>query len=587
MSHLSPRESRRFIPAVFVLVGAGLCACGAEQPAPAVANSPSPEPPAPSTLTAELIAANTSNVPAPAFPQGDPGFTAAPPLPEGVLDIPYPHIDDWDQEIQTQLSDGLLHVRGRLGDPAATDRELGTAYARLGMALLTYDLLEAAEVCFLNAETLTTNDFRWPYLLGHVYNRRGDLQKSLAQFQLALDRKDDYVPTLIHLGRARFDQTTFDSAAKLFARAAELDPQCAQAQIGLGKVAASRGDFPSAIEHLESARRIAPTATEINYPLGMAYRGNGNREKAQEFIAKRGGVPAAIGDELMYAVHQLALGRQSYQTKANALMRDGLFEEAVTEYRKAVDSDPSDPANHNNLGMALAKMGDQPGARAAFDAALVQDSADVTAHYNLGTLEASQGHDAKAAGHYRAAIESNPGMLRARFNLANALRRSEQYEASLEHYRAAIEGDPGMSPARLGEVFSLIRLERYADARLRLEEGHESVPEDREIVNTLVRLLAATPQDDLRDAGKALALGESLAATQVSVYHLVTLAMVAAEIGRYEQAAQMQRSAIEVYRQADQTAVVADLQKTLERYERDEPCRDPWPPSDPLLSPTR
>jgi tetratricopeptide (TPR) repeat protein len=175
--------------------------------------------------------------------------------------------------------------------------------------------------------------------------------------------------------------------------------------------------------------------------------------------------------------------------------------------------------------------------------------------------------------------------LQAHNDLADTLRRLGRFEDSLEHYRRVVEGDPRDAKARLSEALALVKLQRYAEARERLDEAHSALPEQRSILAALVRVLAAAPNDEVRDGRRALQLARGLVAKEMSVEDLQTLAMVAAENGVFREAIRFQSRAVEWVEYAGLTDQLAALQDTLRNYQAGRPCRDPWPPGHPLLEP--
>ena len=56
-----------------------------------------------------------------------------------------------------------------------------------------------------------------------------------------------------------------------------------------------------------------------------------------------------------------------------------------------------------------------------------------------------------------------------------------------------------------------------------------------------------------------------------------TMAMTLAELGRFGEAAEVQRALIGAAELARMPGVVRRLTENLRRYERGEPCRTPWP----------
>jgi len=67
-------------------------------------------------------------------------------------------------------------------------------------------------------------------------------------------------------------------------------PTAAMAHSLLGQVALARRDFRAAAEHLEAALAAVPEASRLHVPLAMAYRGLGDRARAEEHLAKAGAV---------------------------------------------------------------------------------------------------------------------------------------------------------------------------------------------------------------------------------------------------------------------------------------------------------
>jgi tetratricopeptide (TPR) repeat protein len=66
----------------------------------------------------------------------------------------------------------------------------------------------------------------------------------------------------------------------LFQRALALDPENAEAQLNLGRIANQRGDTKTAIRHLERAVTLRPDNSAALYQLGLVYKKMGQPEKA-------------------------------------------------------------------------------------------------------------------------------------------------------------------------------------------------------------------------------------------------------------------------------------------------------------------
>jgi hypothetical protein len=126
---------------------------------------------------------------------------------------------------------------------------------------------------------------------------------------------------------------------------------------------------------------------------------------------------------------------------------------------------------------------------------------------------------------------------------------------------------------------TLALLDRFTEARDRLTEGTRTFPDKPGFKWTLARLLAAAPDDRLRNARGALTmaeklLGESQKSLDDGLAVGETYAMALAESGQYATAAAVQRDVrTTVQKSGVPDAVLRRIGDNLNRYERGLPCR--------------
>jgi predicted Zn-dependent protease len=124
---------------------------------------------------------------------------------------------------------------------------------------------------------------------------------------------------------------------------------------------------------------------------------------------------------------------------------------------------------------------------------------------------------------------------------------------------------------------ALVQLHRYEEARARLAEAMTRYPDRTVFAHELARLLAAAPDDSVRDGAKALALVQELLAKEQRTPDLgETMAMALADEGRYDEAVQVQRDLITGAERRGLHDVTGRLSENLALYERHQPCRTPW-----------
>ena len=497
--------------------------------------------------------------------------------PSGLLPVPTPDLDRLEPAVRDRIRFAVSELdrllEGQISEPAESGRRMG----ELCMLFHAHSLHEVAEPCYSNAHQLEPREMRWAYYLGQLYRNAGNAEQSEGFFRRALEADPDYLPTYLALAGVYRDAGRSGDAEDLLLRALAHDPDDGPALIALGKVANVRKDHQQAVRYLERARALVPEATEIHYPLGLAYRGLGRVDEARKLLARRGNVKAPTGDTLMAELRQLETGFRLLQNRGNAAFVQGRYREAVEEFQKAVRAAPENAQVRANLASALSRLGDDEGALVQSREALRLDPDNARANFSLGTLMARGGRDEEAVRHYLRAVAGDPGLLDAHYNLANALGRLGRTAEALRHYSRVVELDPRHGQARYGQGVSLLRLARWPEAREALEASHSALPEVRPIANVLARLLAACPVDRLRDGRRALAIAESNYRTETSLSHVETVAMALAELGRYPEAVQYQEAALTAARNAGRKDLEVVLRANLDRYRSGRPCREPWP----------
>jgi hypothetical protein len=94
--------------------------------------------------------------------------------------------------------------------------------------------------------------------------------------------------------------------------------------------------------------------------------------------------------------------------------------------------------------------------------------------------------------------------------------------------------------------------------------------------HALARLLAAAPEDRVRDGRAALKLVDGLVKGPQSLELAETTAMALAEVGRYKEAVEVQREALTAATSSGLSAAQQRITNNLRLYESGRPCRTPF-----------
>ena len=477
------------------------------------------------------------------------------------------------QPVQRQIRaqyERLQSVQAGSSSDADRARESGT----VAELLMAAESVPAAETFFDRAAALEPTNYRWAYYLGHLHRMKGDSEGAARYFEQSLALRPDDVPSLVWLGNLQLDQGRATTAVASFERALRLQPDLFAALFGLGRAALVSGNYQEAVTRLEAASTASPRATAVNYPLAMAYRQVGRLEEAESRLRARGDGQPPLQDPLMRELAELLESPTVYETRGDRALARGDSRIAVDSYRRGLELFPDRRALKQKLATALAIAGDIDRAVALYQELLAENPRFAEAHFSLGVILLGRGRNDLAIERFSAAVQADPTYLEARLQLANTLRRTRAFERALTAYQGALSVEPRLVEARAGYAATLAAAGRYGAARAWLMESRDSDPARPEFSELLVRLLAAAPDDRVRDGRMAVEVGERLVRQVRSWRTLEALAMALAETGRWSEAEARQREAIEAFGRAG--GATTSLSETLRRYERRQPSRVPW-----------
>ncbi len=135
-------------------------------------------------------------------------------------------------------------------------------------------------------------------LLGDIYFKRGEDERALEKYRLALKLNPDLPEVQTHLGTVYAKRKDVEQAAACFRAAVELLPDSAVPLFNLGSLYLQAGRAADAIPHLSRALEINPDYQEARYNLAAAQVESRQFEPAlrnlQQLLARRGSDPMLL-----------------------------------------------------------------------------------------------------------------------------------------------------------------------------------------------------------------------------------------------------------------------------------------------------
>jgi Tfp pilus assembly protein PilF len=168
------------------------------------------------------------------------------------------------------------------------------------------------------------------------------------------------------------------------------------------------------------------------------------------------------------------------------------FDEAASQFEKAVQLKPFDEKLLNNLGIALYRQTKYDEAMTYYLRAIAVNPLFADSYYNAADACLHGGRDDEALEYYKKALHLRPGRAAAEHNAAVILIRQEKLDEATIYLRAAIRHHPEYAVARNRLAVVLTRKNRISEAIDELNEALRINPRYTEAINNLSKLRGST-----------------------------------------------------------------------------------------------
>jgi tetratricopeptide (TPR) repeat protein len=506
---------------------------------------------------------------------------------QSCLAIP-PGVETLTPGFRAKLQAARQRLSTQLGeDPPAPQQAQAGEFGFLGQLYHSHLLFAPAQACYQATLELRPDDYRAHYYLGYLHQQQSHLDPAAAEFSLALKAKSDLAQAVLRLAAIRIEQGRDQEAVTLLEPWRDTPNLAAWVSYQLGRRALAAGRYQQALEQLQRALSLTPTATRIHYPLAMAWRGLGDRRRARHHLAQRGDREPSFPDPLVTHLEGLIQERQPEFHRAMTAARQHDYPQAIAAFRQGLAADPGNQYARISLARSLYLNGEPEAAQAQLQQ-VIEQRPQPLASFLLGILDDHPGGAPDAEARYQQTLALDPNHSGAHFYLANRLLARRDFSTAADHYRAAHEPLPDHRAARLREVLAGAYGGASEAATLTALEGlHRAYPSDPAIGYYLSRLLTLAAQTSLRDPERADKLATTLYGEYPGPNQAELVALVAAARGQFPRAEQWMDQAIKDAQQMHPPAAPAILEqlRRLREHYRHGLATTETPLGDPLMPP--
>jgi tetratricopeptide (TPR) repeat protein len=200
---------------------------------------------------------------------------------------------------------------------------------------------KGAERAFRRGLEIAPDDPELRNALGWTLFQDGRPTEAVAEYEKALAADPDHVKTHNNLALALVELGRLEEAARHFETSLRFEPK-AEIYSDLGFIMAQLGKNEDALADYQKALDLDPNCASAHFNLAVNFVQAGAFEDAEPHYRQAlAGKPNA----------------ETHNGLGYALARQGRVDEAVAEFRKAVEADPHFVPAYNNLADALAKQG--------------------------------------------------------------------------------------------------------------------------------------------------------------------------------------------------------------------------------------
>ena len=249
------------------------------------------------------------------------------------------------------------------------------------------------------------------HTLGNILNARGRLDEAIAHYKKALEGAPGTPDFLNNLGATLIALCRYDEALPLFQKILEKDPKSFNALSNIGAALQNRKQYEEALEYYAQAITVKPDAFNVRYNVAQIFKSLGRQAEALAGYEQVLELKPDHTNALLNAAHILRVQNRfdeamdyfskipgldtDAETRANAhanrgqiLHRKGNCEEAIHEYKRALELMPDTAEILNNLGVSYNAVGQYEQALECYEKSLVlQPGTDETYNNISGTLK--------------------------------------------------------------------------------------------------------------------------------------------------------------------------------------------------------
>jgi tetratricopeptide (TPR) repeat protein len=354
------------------------------------------------------------------------------------------------------------------------DYRSGDTYGELGKIYESMDCHVVAEAYFDLAERAASQDFRWPYYRGCIYQLVGRNEEARAVFEKVESLNANYPVLFARLGQLNLEDGRLGDARARFTRYLELRPNDSLGYVGLARVALAESRDEDALEQLQIAVQKSAGDFQVNFYMAAALSRLGRKAEAQNWYDAAARLPQGkwfyIRDPLDQVLHQSTGSLQSLIAYFEQLSTSRDYVKLAEVGEQIIARRPQDTMMLANVAEVYRKLKRYEEAHELLDKALAIQPDMIKVYSVRASLYLAQGKNELALEHAEKALAGNPNLIESVTVKGRALLLMGRVAESEAPLRRVVE----WAPENAGHAYVLgesLRLQGKTEEAIRVYEA--------------------------------------------------------------------------------------------------------------------
>ena len=384
----------------------------------------------------------------------------------------------------------VLRLLDRQRTQVETNPQNAKVWGGYGMSLQQHGRLKEALHCYKQAEQLSPEEPKWPYLAGVILEQT-DATAALANFERVRRLAPEYTPADLRSVELLLARGQADTALAILEQSALQGAAPAVVIVLRLRLMQPEEDWQTVQSTLEMAKQSSTASQELFLEAGRLALLEGRPDRAEALQKEAAALPplaAFRSDPWIEELMVLDTSGAATSMQADALRQQGEIQQAAGLLARLARQFPDRSRPELNYALTLAETGQMVLAMSHLENLLDRFPDDPLIYFSLATLELESAQRERAEDHLLEAVRLKPDYSAAWGALAQLYTETDRHQQAQEAFELAVSASPENTQLKLMFADFLLSSGKRDEARDILDKSRDRVVGQQELQQQWNRL---------------------------------------------------------------------------------------------------